>query len=127
MLGLAIGGAGDEVLAERAEQAGVIIEEPGHPSLPVDPSRIRAVSPRARCFAKAGRIRRSLRVRKGLPLAGGQGGQRGFGGGRRARGESAAGPPAARRGRAPRRPEAEAIVAGRHADNIVAILWAVWC
>jgi len=123
VLGLAVGGAGDEVIAERAGNAGVIIADPGHPSLPTDPgahsSGIAAAEVLRRSEANFG-VR--LLVRKGLPLAGGQGGS-----------AASAVAGALATNLLLDRPlpdealilaalEAEAVVAGRHADNIVAIL-----
>jgi homoserine kinase len=123
ILGLAVGGAGDEVIAERHGEAGVIIADPGHPALPTDPaahsSGIAANEVLRRAEAGFG-VR--LRVRKGLPLAGGQGGSAA---------SAVAGALAANLLLDRPLPdealilaalEAETVVAGRHADNIVAIV-----
>jgi homoserine kinase len=123
VLGLAIGGAGDEVIAERLGDGGVVIADPGHPSLPTDPgahsSGIAAREVLRRAAAGFG-VR--LRVRKGLPLAGGQGGSAA---------SAVAGAlatnllldrPLPQEALILAALEAEAVVAGRHADNIVAIL-----
>lgn len=123
VLGLAIGGAGDEVFAERHGPAGVIIDDPGHPALPTDArahtSGIAAEQVLRRAGAGFG-VR--LRVRKGLPLAGGQGGSAA---------SAVAGAlavnllldrPLSSDALVLAALEAEAVVAGRHADNIVAIL-----
>lgn len=76
ILGCAVTGAGDvvEVTAIDARD-GIRIEQPGHPDLPRDPTR------HAAAIAAAEVLRRSetsmglaLRVDKGLPLSGGQGG-----------------------------------------------------
>jgi homoserine kinase len=75
ILGLAVAGAGDVVAAERIEQGGVEVAEPGDPSLSRDPTRhasgIAALAMLRRAGAGFG-VR--LRVEKGLPLSGGQGG-----------------------------------------------------
>ncbi len=75
ILGLAVSGAGDLVAAERIDRSGVEIAEPGDPSLPCDPTRhasgIAAIAVLRRAGAGFG-VR--LRVEKGLPLSGGQGG-----------------------------------------------------
>jgi homoserine kinase len=123
ILGLAVDGAGDEVLAERRSARGVTITDPGHPSLPTDAgahsSGIAAGAVLRMADADFGL---TLRVRKGLPLAGGQGGSAA---------SAVAGALAANLFLDRPLPdetlilaalEAEAVVAGRHADNIVAIL-----
>ncbi len=76
ILGCAVTGLGDTVEARLVELAGVHLEQAGHPDLPDQASR------NAASIAAAEVIRRSdaastgiaLRVTKGLPLAGGQGG-----------------------------------------------------
>jgi homoserine kinase len=122
ILGLAIDGAGDIVTATR-DAAGVTIEDSGHPDLPRDPTRhssgIAALAVLRMAEAGFG-IR--LRVEKGLPLAGGQGGSAA---------SAVAGALAANLLlEAPLPPtallqaalEAETVVAGPHADNIAPIL-----
>ncbi|HLG05190.1 MAG TPA: hypothetical protein VI383_03490, partial [Gemmatimonadales bacterium] len=75
VLGLAVGGAGDVVTAEPAAGSGVVIADPGHPSLPADAERhtsgIAALEVLRRGRAGFGLV---LTIEKGLPLAGGQGG-----------------------------------------------------
>ena len=122
ILGLAIDGAGDEVTAERSAP-GVVIEAPGHPDLPTDPTRhssgIAALAVLRMAGAGFG-VR--LRVEKGLPLAGGQGGSAA---------SAVAGALAANLLLEAPLPssalltaalEAETVVAGPHADNIAPIL-----
>ncbi|HEU5220198.1 MAG TPA: homoserine kinase [Gemmatimonadales bacterium] len=123
VLGLAIGGAGDEVIAERHQGTGVLIADPGHASLPTDATAHSSGIAAAEVLRRAGAgfgVR--LRVRKGLPLAGGQGGS-----------AASAVAGALATNLLLDRPlsddqlilsalEAEATVSGRHADNIVAIL-----
>lgn len=124
ILGLAVDGAGDEVFAERYGRSGVRIDDPGHPSLPAEAaahtSGIAAGEVLRRAGASFG-VR--LRIRKGLPLAGGQGGSAA---------SAVAGAVAVNLLLEEPLPdealilaalEAEAVVAGRHADNIVAILF----
>jgi len=123
ILGLAVGGAGDTVTATRSERTGVVITAPGHPSLPSDPaahtSGIAASAVLGRAGAKFGV---ALAVEKGLPLSGGQGGSAA---------SAVAGAVAANLLLDQPLPvddlleaalAAEAVVAGRHADNVVAIL-----
>ena len=79
ILGLAVAGAGDTVSAEWTDQPGVQVLEPGHPSLPTDPDRhTSALAARAVLAAAGERLAGgrgiALRVGKGLPLSGGQGG-----------------------------------------------------
>ena len=123
VLGLAIGGAGDEVIAERAGVGGVIIEESGHPSLPTDPdAHSSGIAAREVLREARAAFGVRLRVRKRLPLAGGQGGS-----------ASSAVAGALAANLLLDRPlpvdallraalEAESVVAGRHADNIAPIL-----
>ena len=123
ILGLAVTGKGDVVTAERTERAGVVIADPGHASLPRDPARhssgIAASAVLRRADASFGL---SLRLEKGLPLSGGQGGSAA---------SAVAGAVAANLLLDRQLPpmelleaalEAEATVAGRHADNIAPIL-----
>lgn len=77
ILGCAITGPGDTVEASRDESIDhVAIDDAGHPDLPTDPAKhasaIAATEVLRRAGAAAVGIR--LRVTKGLPLAGGQGG-----------------------------------------------------
>ena len=123
ILGLAVAGAGDVVAAEATPEPGVVIVEPGHPSLPTDPDRhtsgIAAREVLRRSEAGFG-VR--LRIEKGLPLAGGQGGSAA---------SAVAGAVAVNLLLdAPLDPigliesalAAEAAVSGFHADNVAAIL-----
>jgi homoserine kinase len=76
ILGCAVTGAGDAVIASRITTPGVRIDDPGHPDLPTDPERhasgIAAMEVLKR--AKATDVGVALHVEKRLPLAGGQGG-----------------------------------------------------
>ena len=75
ILGLAIAGRGDTVTLTPLERSGIVIDDPGHPSLPNDPARHASAIAAAAVFALAGfNGGASLRLVKGLPLAGGQGG-----------------------------------------------------
>jgi homoserine kinase len=123
VLGLAVGGLGDVVEARRRPGPGIEIEEPGHPSLPRDPARHSSGIAAAAVLREAGAgFGLSLRIEKGLPTAGGQGGSAA---------SAVAGALAA--SLLLDRPlavetlllsalEAETAVAGRHADNIAPIL-----
>jgi homoserine kinase len=78
ILGLALAGVGDTVRAHWSDQPGIHILDPGHADLPADASRhtsglaAREVLQRAGAQATGRGI--GLRVHKGLPLSGGQGG-----------------------------------------------------
>lgn len=76
ILGCALTGPGDAVEARVVDQPGVQIESSGHPDLPSDPLRHASAIAAAEVLrrAHADRIGVALRVTKGLPLAGGQGG-----------------------------------------------------
>ncbi len=123
ILGLAIGGAGDTVTAVRSARPGVIIDDPGHPSLSTDPSRHSSGIAAAAVLAAGGAgfgVR--LQVTKGLPLCGGQGGSAA---------SAVAGALAAnlllehpldQSALLLAALSAEATVSGRHADNIAPIL-----
>ncbi len=121
ILGLALSGAGDTVTATRVPGRRIVVADPGHPDLPRSPTRhAAAIAARAalRLAGPRGRIGLQLRLEKGLPLAGGQGGSAA---------SAVAGAVAANRlvGRPLGIPgllraalAAEARVAGRHLDNI---------
>ncbi len=119
ILGLAITGAGDMVRAEWSEDRGIVVRDAGHPDLPTEATRnTAAIAAQAVC-RRAGVARGiALHITKGLPLSGGQGGSAasavagavatnlliGAGLDHTALLECAM--------------EAEASVAGRHADNL---------
>jgi homoserine kinase len=81
VLGCAVAGLRDEVTAEWSEAPGVTLLDPGHPDLPTDPARhTSAIAATAvldvarRRGARLSAAGIALRVRKQLPLSGGQGG-----------------------------------------------------
>lgn len=76
ILGCAVTGPGDAVQASRADRPGVHVFDSGHPELPTEPDRNAAAIAAGEVFRRAGvsRFGIALRVEKGLPLAGGQGG-----------------------------------------------------
>lgn len=79
ILGLAVAGAGDTVIATWTAEPGLHVTDPGHPELPREPTRhtsalaARAVVDRAGAGTLRGRGI-ALAASKGLPLSGGQGG-----------------------------------------------------
>jgi len=120
ILGLAVTGAGDRVTLTLTGGRGLTVDDPGHPSLPRAPEQNTASLAIAAACRLADRPLPGLtvHVRKGLPLAGGQGGSAA---------SAAAGAVAANLlldlGLSPARlieaaMEAEAVVSGRHADNV---------
>jgi homoserine kinase len=123
ILGLAVAGIGDIVTARRRPTPGIVITEPGHPSLPTDPARhTSGIAAGALLRAAGADFGLELAVEKGLPLSGGQGGSAA---------SAVAGALAASllldRPRSTHEVlhaalEAEATVAGHHADNVAPIL-----
>jgi homoserine kinase len=76
ILGLALTGPGDTVEASWGPGPGLIISDAGHPDLPTDPSRNTAALAAGEIIRRVGAddAAITLRIIKGLPLAGGQGG-----------------------------------------------------
>ncbi|HET7600471.1 MAG TPA: homoserine kinase [Gemmatimonadales bacterium] len=120
VLGLAVGGMGDEVLAERADRPGIAVRSAGHPDLPTDPRRHTAAVAAAEVLRRAGaeRVGIALSVRKGLPLSGGQGGSAASAVAGAVAVNHLIGEPLDRPALLAACIEAEAAVAGRHADNV---------
>jgi homoserine kinase len=123
ILGLAVGGAGDTVTALRTEERGVVIEDAGHPSLPTDPTRHSSGIAAAAVLAQGGaEFGVRIRVSKGLPLCGGQGGSAASAVAGAVAANRLLGHPLDQAALLQAALGAEAVVAGRHADNIAAIL-----
>ncbi|HET8622300.1 MAG TPA: homoserine kinase [Gemmatimonadales bacterium] len=120
ILGLAVAGAGDEVLVERADAAGVMVRDPGHPDLPSRPDRNTAALAAAEVLRRAGSPVRGLAVsvRKGLPLSGGQGGSAASAVAAAVATNRLLGDPLDRSAVLDACLTAEEAVAGRHADNV---------
>src|SRR5215831_4553963 len=76
ILGCALTGPGDAVVAERTSEPGIRLDHAGHPDLPTDPARHTAAIAAREVLRRAGDAYTglALRVEKGLPLSGGQGG-----------------------------------------------------
>ena len=76
VLGMAVSGPGDRVIAERHDEPGIVIADSGHAELPRDPRRNTAGIAAAHVLAHAGAndVGIRLTIVKGLPLSGGQGG-----------------------------------------------------
>jgi homoserine kinase len=123
VLGCALTGLADEVIAWREEEPGVRVVDPGHPDLPTDPARhasaiaAQAVLDRvAKGGSPTGGI--GMRLIKGLPLAGGQGGSAASAVAGAAAANALLGEPLDDAGLIDAALVAESVVAGRHLDNI---------
>jgi homoserine kinase len=127
ILGLALGGAGDTVRAEWSDSPGIQILDPGHPELPRDPERhasalaARAVLQRLKNHP-ARKRGLALSVSKGLPLCGGQGGSAASAVAGAVAVNALLGGPLDQGSLVAACLDAEEIVSGRHADNIVTSL-----
>jgi len=123
VLGLAVAGLGDTVTAEATERPGVVITQPGHPTLPADPTRHTSGIAAAQVLSRAGaRFGVSLSIDKGLPLAGGQGGSAASAVGGAVAANLLLEHPLDRTALLEAAIAAEATVSGRHADNVAPIL-----
>ena len=119
-LGIAFLGKGDRVTAMRAREPGVRVRSVSDPRIPRDPARNTAALAAAAVARRAGAADAGLEltVEKGLPLAGGMGGSAASAVAGAVAADALLG---ARLGTADLLEaalEAEAVVAGRHADNV---------
>ena len=81
VLGCALTGARDQVIAEWSQTAGITIIDAGHPQLPTDPAKntasIAAAAVMRSATTRGVRVSHpgiAITIKKGLPLSGGQGG-----------------------------------------------------
>lgn len=120
ILGLAVAGAGDEVTAELTGGSAIGVRDAGHPDLPTDPERNTAALAAREVLRRAGAggMGLALTVRKGLPLAGGQGGSAASAVAGAVAVNHLLGSPLDPDALLAACLEAEATVAGRHADNV---------
>jgi homoserine kinase len=120
ILGLAVAGAGDEVTAERTGGSAIGVRDAGHRDLPTDPERNTAALAAREVLRRAGAagMGLALTVRKGLPLAGGQGGSAASAVAAAVAVNHLLGGPLDPDALLAACLEAEATVAGRHADNV---------
>jgi homoserine kinase len=125
ILGLALEGPGDTVRVERSAGSGVTIEDSGHPDIPRDAARNTAGIAASRVLTRAGRpgIGLAIRVVKGLPLSGGQGGSAASASAAAVAVNALLGYPLAKADLLDACLAAEEAVAGRHADNAAAALF----
>ena len=119
ILGLAVAGPGDAVTAALTGGDAITLDDPGHPDLPTDPLHHASAIAAAEVLRRAG-LRAGLRlsVRKGLPLAGGQGGSAASAVAGAAATNALLGGPLGVLELLEACLAAESAVAGRHADNI---------
>jgi homoserine kinase len=125
VLGCAVTGAGDTVVAEWCDGEGVVVRDPGHPELPNDPTRhasaIAAAEVMRHALAAGSRPAAggiALRVTKMLPLSAGQGGSAASAVAGAVAANALCGSPLAREALLEACLVAETTVAGRHLDNI---------
>lgn len=130
ILGLAVEGPGDQVHAEWTAAPGIRILDPGHPELPVETERHASGVAALAVVRRAGpgtveevaRRGIGLRVRKGLPLSGGQGGSAASAVAGALAVNALLGSPLDRLALLDACLDAEEAVAGRHADNLAPAL-----
>lgn len=123
VFGVAVSGPGDRVTATRDGSSGVVIDDAGHADLPLDPAKntagIAALGVLQRTGADIG-VR--LRIVKCLPLAGGQGGSAASAVAAAVATNRLLGDPLDVAALIECAVDAEAVVSGRHADNVAAQL-----
>ena len=128
VLGCALTGCGDVVelaVSDDSSQPSLRILESGHPELPTDPTRhAAAIAATAVLRAARRRLERGLvmRVTKGLPLAGGQGGSAASAVAGAVAMNALLGAPLDEHSLLTAALDAESTVAGRHADNVAPAL-----
>ena len=125
ILGLAVAGAGDTVTAERSASREIRIRSSGHPEIPGETEKNTAgiAAARVRAMASAESIGMTLEIEKGLPLAGGQGGSAASAVAAAVAVNELLGCPLAKERLLEPCLDAEAVVSGRHADNVAAALF----
>lgn len=125
VLGMAVTGPGDRVRAERRSVPGIEIADAGHPELPTDPALNTAgiAADQVLRRAAAAQVGVRLFVTKGLPLAGGQGGSAASAVAGAVATNRLLGSPLDGKALLECALEAEATVAGRHADNLAPSLY----
>lgn len=121
ILGMAVDGPVDQVEIRRAPAPGIVILDSGHPALPSDPTRHSSTIAAAAVLRMAGvgpGAGFEVRVTKGLPLSGGQGGSAASAVAGAAAMNALLGDPLDQLALVMAALEAESLVAGRHADNV---------
>jgi homoserine kinase len=125
ILGCAVDGPSDSVVATRTDKSGIVVAEAGHPELPTDPSKHASAIAAAAVLRIAGMesIGLELRVTKGIPLSGGQGGSAASAVAGALAVNALLGYPLDESSLLESCLVAEDRVAGRHADNVAASLF----
>jgi len=125
VLGCAVTGTGDTVVAEWCDEPGIVVRDPGHAELPTDPalhsSAIAATAVLRQALGGGARPPASgvaLTVTKGLPLAAGQGGSAASAVAGAVAANALCGSPLTTNALLDACLLAEATVAGRHLDNL---------
>ncbi|HEY0997592.1 MAG TPA: homoserine kinase [Gemmatimonadaceae bacterium] len=124
ILGLAVTGLHDEVIAERHDGRGVVVLDAGHPDIPADPGRHSSAIAAAAVARRAGVPDAAIAIRlvKGLPLSGGQGGSAASSVAGAVAADALLGAGLDTNSLLECALEAESANSGRHADNIAPIL-----
>lgn len=123
-LGLAFTGKGDRVSARRASAPGVRVASCSDPRIPLDPSRnTAAIAAQAVLSRDSPSIGLELALEKGLPLAGGMGGSAASAVAGALAADALLGCRLAPEDLLACALEAEAVVAGRHLDNVAPALY----
>jgi homoserine kinase len=126
IMGLAVAGLGDTVRAEWSAEPGIKVLDPGHQALPREAERHTSALAARAVLERAGGGRDgrglALRVRKELPLSGGQGGSAASAVAAAVAVNALLGGPLDRIALVEACLTAEEAVAGRHADNIAPAL-----
>lgn len=123
VLGLAVDGVGDAVVARRTAGTGIVIEDAGHPELPTEADRNTAGIAAQGVLRRAGvSFGLALHVQKGLPLSGGRGGSAASAVAAAVAVNALLDSPLGRADLLAACLDAEAAVAGRHLDNVAPAL-----
>jgi homoserine kinase len=125
-LGIAFSGRGDRVTATAESPPGVRVASVSDPRIPVDPARNTAAIAAASVLQRAGlAASRGLRleIEKGLPLSGGMGGSAASAVAGAVAADALTGANLPREELLRAALDAEAVVAGRHADNVAPSLY----
>ena len=123
-LGIAFTGKGDRVTARRTSTPGVHVVAVSDPRIPSEPSRNTAAIAAAAVLRRSGRPDGiDLEIDKGLPLSGGMGGSAASAVGGAVAADALLGTRLSRAELLEAALEAEAVVAGRHADNVAPSLY----
>jgi homoserine kinase len=123
VLGVAVTGAGDRVVATRDGSSGVTIDDAGHPDLPRDAGANTAGIAAREVLRRSGAdVGVRLVITKGLPLSGGQGGSAASAVAAVVATNRLLGDPLDTPALLECAVEAESVVSGRHADNVAAQL-----